>query len=80
MNLITKQNSDIILLSETKLNKIHVSKFGNYNMIRNDRNNKGLGGGIAIIIKKSIRYEIITSLETGKEKILEHIPMYNNKN
>lgn len=35
-------------------------------------NTKGLGGGTAIIIKKSIRYEIITSFDTEKEKILEH--------
>lgn len=72
MNLINKQNPDIILLSETKLNKNHVITFTNYNVIRNDREEKNIGGGTAIIIKKSIKYEKIIIPETNEKKILEH--------
>jgi len=38
MNIINQQNPDIILLGETKLNKNHILRFENYNVIRNDRN------------------------------------------
>lgn len=69
MNLINKQNPDIIFLSETKLNKNHVITFTNYNVIRNEE--KNIGGGTDIIIKKSIKYEKIIIPETN-EKILEH--------
>lgn len=54
MNLINMQKPDIILLtiSESKLNKNHVIKFDNYNIIRRDREEKNIGGGTTVIIKK----------------------------
>jgi len=61
-----------VLLSETKLNREHVLKFENYNIIRNDRNSKHPGGGTAILIKRNIKYEEIILSETEKVKILEH--------
>lgn len=64
MNLIDKQNPDIILLSETKLNKKHVITFEKYDIIKNDRNENGMGGGTAIIIKKNIKYKEIETLKT----------------
>lgn len=76
MNLINKQNPDIILLSETKLNKNHVITFTNYNVIRNDREEKNIGGGTAIIIKKSIKYEKIIIPETNEKNSRTH----HNKN
>lgn len=72
MNLINIQNPDIILLNETKLNKAHILRFENYNIIRNDREDKYPGGGTAIIIKKNIKYNEITIPRINKEKILEH--------
>jgi len=72
MNIIKKQNPDIILLGETKLNKNHILRFENYNVIRSDRDDKNPGGGTAIIIRKSIKYSEITLTGIEEKKILEH--------
>lgn len=68
---IEKYSSDILLLGETKLNKNHILRFENYNIIRNDRNADNAGGGTAIIIKKGINYSAISGNITNNYKILE---------
>ena len=52
LTLIKKETPDIVLISETKLNKRHKVHFKNYSMIRRDRPNATQGGGTAILIKK----------------------------
>ena len=56
---IQKEDPDLVLLNETKLKPSHKPKFKNYNMIRNDRISSN-GGGVALLIKKRIKYEQIT--------------------
>ncbi|KYN03421.1 hypothetical protein ALC62_05739 [Cyphomyrmex costatus] len=72
LNIIEKQNPDVVLLGETKLNKNHILRFENYNVIRNDRNEENPGGGTAILIKKTIKYSKISLPSLEKNKILEH--------
>lgn len=50
-------NPDIVLLSETKLNRSHNLEFKDYHFLRQDRPNSIQGGGTAILIKKSIPFE-----------------------
>jgi len=71
MNIINQQNPDIILISETKLNKSHILRFEKYNVIRNDRSDTNQGGGTAILIKKSIKYNEIATPIIKKDNILE---------
>lgn len=73
MNLINMQKPDIILINETKLNKNHVINFEKYNIIRNDRNDKHIGGGTAIVIRENIKYTEITLPNMEGKKIIEHI-------
>lgn len=72
LNLIKTHKPDIILISETKLNKNHVLGFEKYNIIRSDREDIHTGGGTAIMITKNIKYSSITTTENNKDRILEH--------
>ena len=80
LTFIKKQNPEILLLSETKLNKNHKISFKDYNIIRTDRHNATQGGGTAIVIKKNIKYEIIESPSSKLNQILEYsiIKIANN--
>lgn len=51
---------DIMLLSETKLNMKNKIRFPSYCVYRNDRLSNG-GGGTAILVKSSIKHEIMNS-------------------
>lgn len=51
LTLINKETPDIVLISETKLNKRRKVHFKNYSMIRHDRPNASQGGGTAILVK-----------------------------
>lgn len=84
---LKKYKPQIVMLSETKLNKKHKLFFDGYKILRNDRNtNKG--GGTAIIHQNNIDCEYITTpnsitsfecclaklkLKTGKNIILASI-------
>ncbi|XP_075150477.1 uncharacterized protein LOC142224578 [Haematobia irritans] len=73
---------DIVLLSETKLNKRHKLCITDYNVVRNDRPNSR-GGGIAILIRNDISHKEIVRHSFQDSQILEisiiSIPMGNNK-
>lgn len=68
LNFINKHAPDILLICETKLNKTHKIIFEHYNIIRTDRKNATLGGGTAILIKRTLKYtKLITSAMNGFE-------------
>ncbi|XP_033361652.1 uncharacterized protein LOC117239926 [Bombus vosnesenskii] len=72
LTLINKETPDIVLVSETKLNKKHKVHFKNYSMIRHDRPNASQGGGTAILIKKNpIKHKTILNDKITSFKILE---------
>ena len=52
LTLIKKETSDIVFISEIKLNYRHKVHYKNYSIIRHDRPNATQGGGTAILIKK----------------------------
>lgn len=54
-----EHNTDIILISETWLREANKFKIPNYYTYREDRKT-GPGGGVAILIKKTINHELIT--------------------
>ncbi|XP_044594068.1 uncharacterized protein LOC123271737 [Cotesia glomerata] len=56
---IHQHNPDVILLSETKLKKSHKLTLKNYTIIRTDRTPEKQGGGTAISIRDTIKYEEI---------------------
>ena len=58
LKFIENHDLDLMLLSETKLNKKHVVTFANYDIIRNYRLNAIQGCGTAILIRKKIDYSI----------------------
>ena len=51
LTLIKKETSDIVFISEIKLNYRHKVHYKNYSIIRHDRPNATQGGGTAILIK-----------------------------
>lgn len=54
-NFLRKENVDICLLSETWLKSSNKFYHPNYDCIRVDREHT-VGGGVAILIKKKIKY------------------------
>ena len=58
LKLLQEENPDIALLNETKLKHFHRPKFKEYDILRNDRKSAN-GGGVALLIKKNIKYEQI---------------------
>lgn len=80
---IKQHNPDIVLISETTLNKKHKFTLKDYDIIRTDRPNATQGGGTAILIKNNIKYQIITHPSSSNNKFLEYtiinLPnLYNN--
>lgn len=72
LNLLNKHNPDIVLLCKTKLGKTYVMKLKHYNLIRNDRlAHKAVGGGAAILIRKSIKFEEIVLARSHEFKLLK---------
>lgn len=59
LELAKDTDSDIILISETKLNAKHKFDPAKFNFIRTDRPASTNGGGTATLIKKNIGYEQI---------------------
>lgn len=80
---IEKQNPDIVLLNETKLNSRHKICFNDYTFIRKDRLNATRGGGTAILMKNGTKYKYYTNNVINSFKYLEtciiQIPFLNNK-
>lgn len=60
LNLMNQYKPDILLLSETKINKNHKIQFKDYNIVRNDRPNSKQGGGTAVLIKKPLKFKHIS--------------------
>ncbi|XP_033318466.1 uncharacterized protein LOC117216041, partial [Bombus bifarius] len=84
LTLINKEAPDMVLISETKLNKRHNVHFKNYSMIRHDRPNASQGEGTAILIKNPIKYKTIlidkiTSFKTLETTIIK-IKISNKEN
>ena len=71
LTLIKKEISDIVLISEIKLNKRHKVHFKNYSIIRHDRPNATQGGGTAILIKNPLKFKTIQNDKITSFKILE---------
>lgn len=83
LELTNKTNSDIILVSETKLNKRHSINFDKFTIIRTDRPASTAGGGTAILIKNNIKFTHIHHPHSAKNKLIEYtiinIDITNNK-
>ena len=71
LQFLEKNDPDICLLGETKLNDTHKLTFKNYEFIRNDRKNAIFGGGTGILVKRNINFEEIKINANDNNKILE---------
>lgn len=79
-DFLSTHKPDIVLVCETKLKgqKIY---FKNYEFIRNDRNFGQRGGGTGILLRNSIKYEIIPSPNLNSiESTTIKISLINNEN
>ncbi|KAL1447126.1 hypothetical protein WDU94_003498 [Cyamophila willieti] len=84
MFLIQNKGIDIACIQETKLTSETKLFVENYTIIRKDRiklQNKYIGNGLAIIIRKEINYKRITTVNTNTEKLESlGIQIKNNHN
>lgn len=71
VEFVKKENLDIALLGETKLNPKHVLSFKNYNLIRNDYLKGTQMGGTAILIRNNIKYDTINLKNADKYNVLQ---------
>lgn len=69
LSFANKNDTDIVLINETKLKKEHRITYKDFDIIRNDRDYNS-GGGTAILVKKNIHYDII-NLDKNLFKFIE---------
>lgn len=69
-NFLAHECIDIGMITETRLNPSCNFSLPNHSIIRLDRPNPGSGGGVAILVRRGIRYNIIPHPKT---KIIEAI-------
>ena len=83
LNFLKKNDPDIAALGETKLNHKHKIEFKDYNIIRRDRPNAKQGGGVALLIKRELKFKqiILAEVEQFKniEAVIISINLQNNK-
>lgn len=60
LRLTEEHNPDIVLINETKLTPKHSMSFKQYQLIRNDRPDSTQGGGVAILIRNTIKFHNLT--------------------
>lgn len=72
LQFLNSNNVDIALISETKLSSKYKIEFSDFNIIRNDRNNNNAGGGTAILIKRHIQFETISTPSSRNNQIVEY--------
>lgn len=80
--IFIKQNTPhIVLLSETKLNKVHKLNINGYTTLRNDRT-KNKGGGTAILYTENLKCEQIQTPKniTSFECCICKLSLHNGKN
>lgn len=81
--LLKDQSPDVFMASETKLSQKHKLTHNNYNIVRKDRPNSTLGGGVAIFVRKGINYKVIYNSEVRRFRLLEAcivcIPLQHGK-
>ena len=78
LNFLKIHNPDIVAISETKLNSKHKIDFKDYNIIRRDRPNATQGGGVAILIRKNLKFRRLMLSEVEQFKNLEIVTISLN--
>lgn len=76
-NFIQKQQPDILLISETKLNNKYQPSFNNYKLFRCDRQYNN-GGGTAIIVRDTFSVAQLPSIDIEIENTILKINLHNN--
>ena len=71
IELINTEKIYILYLNETHLNSSdhHLHSISGFNIIRNDRTHSR-GGGVAIIIKKQLKYKIINKVSSNDSEFI----------
>ena len=78
---LNKRNPHFVTLNETKIRSQHQMKIPNYNIIRKERENpgRGVGGGVAILIRKDIKFSQIDTSDYDEEFITISFTSENKK-
>jgi exonuclease III len=71
LKLLEKENPDMVLLTETKVNMKYKIEFKKYNIIRNNRLNTINTRGTAILIKDNIKFKKISNNNRSKFNVLQ---------
>lgn len=76
--LLERENILIASLNETHLNETHKLFFKNYFIYRNDRQNSR-GGGVALIVRRSVKHKLLPISTTQKIENLSIEILINNR-
>ena len=69
IHYLNKHNPQFMTVSASKIRKQHKIEIPNYHIIRKDRENaRGLGGGVAILVRKDIKFDQIDTVHQNLMK------------
>ena len=69
IHYLYEHNPQFVTINESKIRKQHTIRIPNYHIIRKDRDNpgRGVGGGVAILIRKDIQFNQLATSEFDEE-------------
>ena len=69
IHYLNEHNPQFVTINESKIRKQHTIRIPNYHVIRKDRENpgRGVGGGVAILIRKDIQFNQLDMSEFDEE-------------
>ena len=69
IHYLNEHNPQFVTINESKIRKQHTIRIPNYHVIRKDRENpgRGVGGGVAILIRKDIKFNQLDTSEFDEE-------------
>lgn len=77
-DFLRSEKPDIMLICETKLSSRHRLSFDNYTLVRKDRRDSKLGGGIAVLVKNIYKFESADSRRIKNFDCLEAAGIWIN--
>ena len=69
IHYLNEHNSQFVTINESKIRKQHTIRIPNYHIIKKNRDNPGcgVGGGVAILIRKDIKFNQLDTSEFDEE-------------
>ena len=81
IHYFNEHNSQFVTINEGKIRKQHTIRIPNYHVIRKYRENpgRGVGGGVAILIRKDIQFNQLDTSEFDEEFLAISFESYKRK-